>query len=74
MIKVSATKFRQNLFEYLDKVSSGKTILIERNHEEVARILPIKKLDWRKKMSIQVQINASPEELIETFEEWEEYI
>ncbi|MCP4753283.1 MAG: type II toxin-antitoxin system prevent-host-death family antitoxin [Proteobacteria bacterium] len=31
MLTVSASKLRSNLFEYLDKVSAGETIVIKRN-------------------------------------------
>jgi prevent-host-death family protein len=39
MIKVTATKFRNNLFGYLDKVAKGETIAIQRNKQEVARLV-----------------------------------
>ncbi|MFQ5604605.1 MAG: type II toxin-antitoxin system Phd/YefM family antitoxin [bacterium] len=41
MIKVSATKLRKHLFDYLDRAAAGETIVIQRNNEEVAR-LPIR--------------------------------
>ncbi len=75
MIKVTATKLRNNLFEYLDKASEGETIIIQRNKKEVARMIPTRQANWRDKMTIKPQIMVSPEELIEPVEDiWEEYV
>jgi len=74
MIKISATKLRNNLFEYLDKASEGETIVIQRNNQDVARIVPTHQIDWRDKMSIKPELLVSPEELIKPIEDiWEEY-
>jgi prevent-host-death family protein len=74
MIKVSATRLRQNLFDYLNRAAEGETIIIERNHEEVARLISMKNVNWRDKMTIKPEILVSPEELIEPMEDiWEEY-
>ncbi len=75
MIKVTATKLRNNLFDYLDKASEGETIIIQRNNKEVARIVPIRQANWRDKMTIKPQIMVAPEELIRPVEDiWEEYV
>ena len=75
MIRISATKLRNNLFEYLDKASAGETIVIQRNNQDVARIVPINQIDWRDKMSIKPELLVSPEELIKPIEDiWEEYV
>ena len=75
MIKITATKLRNNLFEYLDKASAGETIVIQRNNQEVARIVPTHQIDWRDKMSIKPELLVSPEELIKPMEDiWEEYV
>ena len=74
MIKITATKLRNNLFEYLDKASEGETIVIQRNNQDVARIVPTHQIDWRDKMSIKPELLVSPEELIKPVEDiWEEY-
>ena len=74
MIKISATKLRNNLFEYLDKASEGETIVIQRNNQDVARIVPTHQIDWRDKMSIKPELLVTPEELIKPIEDiWEEY-
>ena len=75
MIKITATKLRNNLFEYLDKASEGETIVIQRNNQDVARIVPTHQIDWRDKMSIKPELLVSPEELIRPIEGiWEEYV
>ena len=75
MIKVSATKLRNSLFEYLDKAAAGETIVIQRNNQDVARIVPTHQIDWRDKMSIKPELLVTPEELIKPIEDiWEEYV
>ena len=39
MIKVSATKLRNKLFDYLDKAAEGETIVIQRNKQDDARLV-----------------------------------
>jgi prevent-host-death family protein len=75
MIIVTATKFRNNLFGYLDKVAKGETIAIQRNKQEVARIISPPKADWRENLKDQPILLVSPEEIIQSIDDiWEEYI
>ncbi len=75
MILVSATKLRNNLFEYLDKTAKGEIIIIQRNNEEVACLVPAHKVNWRNKMGVKLRILVEPEELIKPLEDiWEEYV
>ena len=75
MIQVSATKLRTNLFDYLNRASDGETIIIQRNNQDVARIIPTCKINWREKMSIKPELLVSSEELIKPIEDiWEEYM
>jgi prevent-host-death family protein len=75
MITVTATNFRKNLFEYLDKVAEGEIVVIQRNNEEVARLVPLETIDWRVKMTEKLTINVSPEELVEPIEGiWDNYL
>lgn len=75
MIKVSATKLRNNLFDYLNMASEGETIIIQRNNEEVARLVPTHQVNWRDKMTIKPKIMVAPEELIKPVEDiWEDYV
>ncbi len=75
MIKVSATKLRNHLFEYLNKVSSGETVIIQRNKQEVARLVSPPKTDWRDTMKAQPKLNVPAEEIIQPMDDiWEEYV
>jgi len=75
MLVVSATKLRNNLFEYLDKISQGETIVIQRNNEEVARMVSTHKVNWRDKMTETPRITAAPEEFIQPIDDlWEGYV
>jgi prevent-host-death family protein len=65
MIKVSATKFRNNMFDYLYQVEEGEIIVIERNNKEVARLVPTEQIDWRNKMTQKPELLVTPEELLE---------
>jgi prevent-host-death family protein len=64
MIIVTATKFRNNLFGYLDKVAKGETIAIQRNKQEVARLISPPKADWRENIKVQPILLVAPEEII----------
>lgn len=75
MIKVSATKLRNHIFDYLNKAAEGETIIIERNNREVARLIPTQQQNWRDHMSNTPQLLVAPEELIKPMTDiWEEYI
>jgi len=75
MIRVTATKLRTSLFEYLDKATKGETIIIERDKKEVARLIPMCQANWRDTMIIKPRIKVTPEELIQPLEDlWEGYV
>lgn len=75
MIKVSATKLRNNLFDYLDKTAEGETVVIQRNNQEVARLVPIGQINWRDKMNIKPKLLTSPEEFMKPIKDiWEDYV
>lgn len=75
MLTVSATKLRSNLFEYLDRLSAGEVIIIQRNNEEVGRIIPSQKSNWRDKMTVRSQLLVDPNEFIKPIDDiWEGYI
>lgn len=75
MITVTATQFRANLFEYLDKVSSGEVIIIQRNNEDVARVVPLATSMWQDRVTTRLEILVSEEELIAPLEDvWEDYL
>ena len=75
MIKISTTKLRQNLFHYLEKTIEGETIIIQRNNEDVARLISMKRMNWRDKMTLKPEILVSPEEIIRPIGDiWESYL
>jgi len=75
MIKVSATKLRNNLFKYLDKVAKGEAIVIQRNNQEIARLFPVAPSDWRERMSTRPKLLVAPDEVIKPLEGlWEDYV
>lgn len=74
MIKVSATKFRNHIFKYLDMIAAGETIVIERNGQEVGRLTAGGAEDWRKGMKTQPELLVDPEQIIEPLDDvWKEY-
>jgi prevent-host-death family protein len=75
MITVSATKFRKHLFEYLDKASAGETIIIQRNNQNVAYLMPEKQIDWRDAMKHTLKSNVTANELLQPLNDiWEDYV
>ena len=74
MIKVSATKLRNDLFNYLNKAAEGETIIVQRNHREVARLVPMQRVNWRDLMNIKPKLLTPPEEFLKPVEDvWEDY-
>jgi prevent-host-death family protein len=75
MRTVSATNLRNDLFNYLDKVETGEVIIIQRNNQEVARLVPVAQDNWRDKMSVKAKLLVSTEELILPLDDvWEGYV
>jgi prevent-host-death family protein len=75
MITVSATKFRKHLFEYLDKAAAGEIIIIQRNNENVAYLVPETGTNWRDNMKQTLKTNVPPEELMQPVGDvWEDYV
>jgi len=75
MITVSATALRKDLFTYLDRAAAGEIVLIQRNNQKVAHLVPITRTDWRDNMKIMPKLLVSPEELMESLDDiWEAYL
>ena len=75
MIEVSATKLRANLFEYLDKIEQGETVIIHRHNQKVVRMNPIHPDNWRNKLSQKAKIKVPAEDLIKPIDDiWESYV
>ena len=77
MITINATNLRTNLFEILEKVSQGEPIVITRNNQQVAKLIPYcNKKDWREGIENELIFKSSPDELIniDVAEEFKEYL
>lgn len=75
MLTVSATKLRNDLFTYLDKVESGEVVVIQRNNQEIARLIPTVQGNWREKMTVNIRLLVPATELSQPIQEmWEEYV
>lgn len=79
MKTVTASKFRSNLFQYLDLIAQGETILISRNDRIVAKILPEnvvpKKIPWQDRINTKFKSLCPQDELIKPLDDiWEEYL
>lgn len=75
MRTISATNLRNDLFNYLDKVESGEVIIIQRNQQEVARLVPAAQANWREKMSVKMKLLVPVELLIQPLDDiWEGYV
>ncbi|MCX6049958.1 MAG: type II toxin-antitoxin system prevent-host-death family antitoxin [Chloroflexi bacterium] len=75
MLKVSATKLRAHLFDYLEKAAAGEIIIIQRNNQEIARLMPLQQANWRKHMTYIPQLLVTPEELCQPLDDlWEAYV
>ena len=69
---VTATQFRKHLFDYLDRIAAGETIIIQRNNVQVAQVRPIQPTNWRETMRHKIEILVSPEELMQPLDDiWE---
>ena len=74
MISITATEFRNHMFEYLDRISHGETIMIIRNSKEVARIVPATPVNWRQHMTITPEVKTTESDLINPMDDlWEDY-
>ncbi len=75
MKAVNASKLRNNLFEFLDRVSKGESVTIRRNGEDVAVMKPIQKEDWRDQISVKLKLTVPPDQTFAPMEDtWKDYI
>ena len=75
MLTVSVSHFHQHLFQYLDQVAAGETIVIQRSQQEVARLVGPIPQDWRKSLTDQPKLLVDPEELLQPLADdlWQKY-
>ena len=69
MIIISATELKNNIFQYLDEVIKGETIVIQHNQKNAACLAPVSEPDWRNKMTIHPKLLVSPEKIIEPMDD-----
>jgi len=73
METVTASQLRKDLFRTLDHVAKGNEVQVNWRGHEVARIIPVRHSDWRKKMSVQPKIKGAPEQAFAPMDElWAE--
>ena len=74
MPDVSATKFKNEFFKYLDRVEKGETFNIIRNKTKIATINPNRGAKWQDQMSVSLKDVFSEMDLISPVEDiWEDY-
>jgi len=64
MIVISVVELRDNLFDYIDKIIQGETVLIQHNQKKIAQLLPLPETDWRNNMKIRPELLVSPDDII----------
>jgi len=75
MLATSATKLRNNLFEYLEKVKNGETIVVYLKKKEVAKLIPPNISNWRDQLKTKIKLLVPPDEIIEPIEGmWRDYV
>lgn len=75
MIVISVNELQADLSRYLDEISKGKQIIIQKHQKDIALLSPISRTDWREKMTVRPKLLVSPEEIIEPMTDvWEGYV
>jgi len=74
MITISTSELQEHLKRYLDQVAKGETVVIREDQREVARLVPAQESDWRDRMTVRLEFNVPPEQLVEPLDDiWEDY-
>jgi prevent-host-death family protein len=74
MVRISATKLRNKLFDYLAQAAAGETIIIQRNNQEIARLVAVQPGNWREKMKLTPQLLVTAAELMKPLDDlWVEH-
>lgn len=75
MIVISVNELQADLSRYLDEISKGKQIIIQKHQKDIALLSPVSRADWRDKMTVRPKLLVSPEEIIEPMADvWEGYV
>ena len=74
MPDVSATRFKNNFFQYLDKIEQGESFNIIRNKAKIATIHPNGEIKWQDQMTTCLKSSFELMDLITPVEDvWEDY-
>ena len=74
MPDVSATRFKNNFFQYLDKIEQGESFNIIRNKAKIATIHPNREIKWQDQMTTCLKSSFESMDLITPVEDiWEDY-
>lgn len=72
MTTITALDFHKHLFEYLDRIAQGETVIIQRGQQNIARILPMVQVKPPQKRKHRVKLLVSADELIQPLDDiWE---
>ncbi len=58
IMRATATHVRNHLFEVLGHVQKGEAVTIELKGRPVGQIIPLKKSDWREKVTVKLKRKA----------------
>lgn len=56
MNKVTTTQLKSHLFKYLRKAEKGETVFIRHKGVDVAKLVPVKRRNWREGMIIRPKL------------------
>jgi prevent-host-death family protein len=74
MTRITATKFRSNLFHYLDMAASGEPVIIQKNRTDIVRIVSANHSELRKKFKTKARLLVKPDEFIKPLDDvWKDY-
>ena len=75
MKTVSASLFRQQLFQYLNDVDKGEVIVIEKHGRPVGKLVPAGATNWRDGVTATASLRVPTDEAFEPLPDlWETHI
>ena len=69
MHTVSAMELRKHLFDYLEQAAAGEIIIIQRNNQPIACLMPLQQADWRSSMTYTPRLLVTSEELCQPLDD-----
>lgn len=71
MVRMTATALRRELFATLGKVAAGQSVSIVLGGQEVARLVPGERQDWRVRVRERPKVKGSVERAFAPLPDWE---